>query len=83
MSTKARLFMSGRSQALRLPAKLRMSAREVTIERIGNALWVKPDEQSSSNMGQWLQHFYAQTEPMPDVFLAQRDDPPPQTRKWD
>lgn len=40
MSTTARIFMSGRSQALRLPAKLRLQAKAVRIEQIGNDLWV-------------------------------------------
>ena len=32
MSTTAKIFMSGRSQALRWPASLRLQAEEVTIE---------------------------------------------------
>lgn len=36
MTTTAKLFMSGRSQAIRLPAKLRMQAQEVCVEQIGN-----------------------------------------------
>ena len=32
MSVTAKLFMSGRSQAIRLPAKLRLDAKEVRIE---------------------------------------------------
>jgi Antidote-toxin recognition MazE, bacterial antitoxin len=42
MSTNAKLFMSGRSQAMRLPAKLRLQAQEVRIEQIGDALWLQP-----------------------------------------
>jgi len=42
MTTTAKLFMSGRSQAIRLPAKLRLNAKEVQIEQIGDALWMKP-----------------------------------------
>ena len=34
--------MSGRSQALRL-APLRLRAKEVRIEQIGNDLWVHPE----------------------------------------
>ena len=37
MTTTAKLFMSGRSQAIRLPAKLRLQAQEVRIEQIGDA----------------------------------------------
>lgn len=38
MSTTAKLFMSGRSQAIRLPAKFRLQAQEVRIEQVGDAL---------------------------------------------
>lgn len=82
MATTARLFMSGRSQALRLPAKLRIDAEEVVIERIGNALWVQPKADGSDNLGEWLRSFYAAAEPLPEEFLAQRMDAAPQERDW-
>ncbi len=82
MSTTAKLFMSGRSQAIRLPAKLRIEAQEVRIEQIGNALWVQAEPAPNANMGQWLQAFYASTEPLPDSFLADRTDAPAQERDW-
>jgi antitoxin VapB len=34
--------MSGRSQALRLPAKLRLKGTEVQVEQIGSGLWIQP-----------------------------------------
>jgi antitoxin VapB len=52
MTITAKLFMSGRSQAIRLPAKLRLQAQEVRIEQIGKALWVQPETAASGNMGQ-------------------------------
>ena len=61
----AKLFMSGRSQAIRLPAKLRIAATEVRIEQIGNALWVQPQEDAPTDMGAWLRDFYASTQPLP------------------
>ena len=82
MTTTAKLFMSGRSQAIRLPAKLRLDASEVVIEQIGNALWVCPQPQTADNMGAWLQAFYASTEPLPDDFLAGRQDALPRERDW-
>ncbi|MBU3694045.1 MAG: AbrB family transcriptional regulator [Rhodocyclaceae bacterium] len=82
MSTIVKLFMSGRSQAIRLPARLRLSASEVQIEQIGSALWVQPRTAPASDMGAWLQHFYASTEPLPDDFLLERRDAPPQQRDW-
>jgi antitoxin VapB len=82
MSTTAKLFMSGRSQAVRLPAKLRLQAEEVVIEQIGDALWLQPRTAPHNNLGEWLQAFYASSEPLPAEFLADRQDPPPQERDW-
>ena len=82
MTTTAKLFMSGRSQAIRLPAKLRLQAQEVRIEQIGNALWLQPQTEPGADMGQWLQDFYACTEALPPDFLADRQDPPAQDRDW-
>ncbi|OGB19050.1 MAG: AbrB family transcriptional regulator [Burkholderiales bacterium RIFCSPLOWO2_12_67_14] len=82
MSTTAKLFMSGRSQAIRLPAKLRLQAQEVRIEQIGDALWMQPQQEPAADMGLWLKAFYASTEPLPADFLADRQDAPPQERDW-
>jgi antitoxin VapB len=82
MTITAKLFMSGRSQAIRLPAKLRLQAQEVRIEQIGSALWVQPQNAGSASLGEWLQEFYATTEPLPADFLPDRHDAPPQERDW-
>lgn len=82
MGTIAKLFMSGRSQAVRLPAKLRLQAKEVVIEQVGDALWLQPRTEPDSNLGQWLEAFYAGTEPLPAEFLADRQDQPAQERDW-
>jgi antitoxin VapB len=82
MTITAKLFMSGRSQAIRLPAKLRLNAQEVSIEQVGDALWVQAKPGPGGNMGQWLQDFYASAEALPADFLADRQDPPPQDRDW-
>jgi len=57
LTTQAKLFMSGRSQAIRLPAKLRIGASEVDIEQIGQALWVRPQDDAADNMAVWLEAF--------------------------
>ena len=82
MPVIAKLFMSGRSQAIRLPAKLRLDAKEVHIEQVGNALWVQPAPSPGQGMADWLRSFYEANEPLPDAFLADRNDSPPQTRDW-
>jgi antitoxin VapB len=82
MSMSAKLFMSGRSQAIRWPAKLRIDATEVLIEPVGEAYLIKPRTPSQRNLGEWLRAFYAAMEPLPDTFLAERSDAVPQTRDW-
>ncbi|MBU3547832.1 MULTISPECIES: antitoxin [unclassified Polynucleobacter] len=82
MTSIAKLFMSGRSQAIRLPAKLRFQSKQVRIEQVGNALWVTPDVEKEHNLGQWLSTFYQQTDPLPENFLQDRDDSPAQERDW-
>ena len=82
MTTTAKLFMSGRSQAIRLPAKLRLQAKEVRIEQIGNAFWLQPQTAVGHDLGQWLQDFYASSDALPPDFLADRQDAPPQERDW-
>lgn len=74
--------MSGRSQAIRLPAKLRLDAKEVRIEQIGKALWVQPEPSPDQSMVDWLVEFYEATEPLPETFLGNRNDAPAQTRDW-
>lgn len=77
-------FGNGRRfcRATRLPARLRLSASEVQIEQIGSALWVHPRTAPACDMGAWLQQFDASTEPLPDDFLLDRRDNPPQQRDW-
>lgn len=82
MPVTAKLFMSGRSQAIRLPAKLRMDAKEVRIEQVGNAIWVQPQPLPGQSMADWLRGFYEVTAPSPDTFLANRSGSPPQKRDW-
>lgn len=82
MTITAKLFMSGRSQAIRLPAKLRLAAKEVRIEQIGTGLWIRPEPTPEQDMGVWLQNFYASTDALPDDFLADRQDAPAQVRDW-
>ncbi len=82
MSIKAKLFMSGRSQAIRWPAKLRINAREVRIERFGHGFLLQPEPTTQLDLGEWLREFYASTEPMPENFLAEREDTAPQQREW-
>lgn len=80
MSMSAKLFMSGCSQAIRWPSKLRINAREVLIERVGEAYLIRPEPRQ--DLGEWLREFYATSDPLPEDFLAERDDTSPQPRDW-
>ena len=82
MTITAKVFMSGRSQALRLPARLRLTAKEVRIEQLGSDLWLHPQTPPEQDMGLWLQGFYANSALLPDNFLSDRQDLPPQARDW-
>jgi len=82
MTITARVFMSGRSQALRWPAKWRLQVKEVRLERIGNDIWLHPELPPEQDMGRWLQQFYSSTEALPAEFLADRLDAPAQVRDW-
>lgn len=82
MTITARVFMSGRSQALRWPAKWRLQVKEVRLERIGNDIWLHPELPLEQDMGRWLQQFYASTEALPAEFLVDRLDAPAQVRDW-
>lgn len=74
MTITAKVFMSGRRQAIGLPAKLRIQTKEVQIEEVGDALWLTPQTGVKQCMGQWLTAFYANTKPLPDDFLNSRCD---------
>ena len=82
MAITAELFMSGRRQAIRLPAKLRLDAKVVRIEQVGNAVWVQPEPPSGQSSAKWLKGFFGAKEPLPETFFADRGDRTPQTRDW-
>jgi antitoxin VapB len=44
MSARAKLFMHGRSQAVRLPKEFRFPGREVMVTRIGDKVILEPVE---------------------------------------
>jgi len=82
MTITAKLFMSGRSQAIRLPAKLRLAAKEVQIEQMSNGWLIRTAPDPDQDMGAWLKDFYANTQALPEDFMAARQDPPAQARDW-
>lgn len=46
----AKLFMHGRSQAVRLPKEFRLPGREVRVRRIGRAVLLEPLQRSAKDI---------------------------------
>jgi antitoxin VapB len=74
MPKTAKIFMNGRSQAVRLPAEFRFDCNEVFIERQGDAVILRPKPTGWDD-------FFSRPSAVPDDFLADREDEPPQDRE--
>ena len=73
----AKLFMNGRSQAVRLPAEFRFDETEIYIRRDP----VSGDIVLSRRRGDWEEYFQLiKSLDVPQDFMADRRDPPPQWR---
>ena len=44
MAATAKMFMHGRSQAVRLPKEFRLPGKEVRVSRVGNGVLLEPIE---------------------------------------
>ena len=77
MPHTAKLFMNGRSQAVRLPAEFRFAEKEVYIRRDP----LSGDVVLSRRPGGW-QDFFDLVERLdePQDFMSDRGDAPPQVR---
>jgi antitoxin VapB len=75
--TKAKVFMNGRSQAVRIPAEYRFASEEVYIRRDPQ----NGDLILSEAPGDWDEIFAALDRAgIPDDFMADRGEGPPQQR---
>jgi antitoxin VapB len=74
MAKTAKIFKNGRSQAVRLPAEFRFSGCEVSIERHGNAVILRPQPVGWDD-------FFARQSKVPADFMAVREDPEPEKRE--
>ncbi|MDR2613777.1 MAG: type II toxin-antitoxin system VapB family antitoxin [Candidatus Accumulibacter sp.] len=73
MSNLAKIFMSGRSQAVRLPKELRFSGDAVIARRLGNGVLLLPVDAPWQTLPQALDEF----EP---GFVMEREPPAGQGR---
>jgi antitoxin VapB len=72
---RASIFRNGANQAVRLPQELRFpqEVKEVRVRKQGDSLVLSPIRPD------WAS-FFALKVDIPDDFLADREDPPPQER---
>ena len=78
MPRTAKLFRNGRSQAVRLPAEYRFEGAEVYVRRDP----ATGDVVLSRRPNSWEDFFeLMKTVEVPDDFLTEREDAPPQKRK--
>jgi antitoxin VapB len=75
MRQTAKLFMNGRSQAVRLPKEFRFDGKEVAIQQVGDSVVLTP------LVNRWKAMFDQLDEMgLSDDFMADRDQPPAQER---
>lgn len=72
--TTAKLFMNGKSQAVRLPKQFRFEGDEVFIKKVGNAVVLLPKDQTWQTMIDSLAMFS-------DDFIEDREQPDIQERE--
>jgi antitoxin VapB len=70
----AKLFTNGKSQAVRLPREFKFSGAEVYIKRIGSNVLLIPKDNPWESLAASLEKFS-------DDFMADRQQPPVQSRK--
>ena len=71
----AKIFMNGRSQAVRLPKNFRFCCNEVFVYKHGEGILLTPKE------GSW-DDFFEQPSAFGDDFLNNREDSQPQDRDF-
>jgi antitoxin VapB len=75
MNHIAKVFMNGRSQAVRLPKELRFECDEVFIRKQGDQVIISPKSTSWDD-------FFTQDSAFDDKFLANREQPENQERDF-
>lgn len=68
----AKVFTTGRSQAVRLPKEFRFSTNEVSIEKVGNAVVLRPLHEDNAAWIARIEAICAGFEGMPDEIERDR-----------
>lgn len=63
----AKVFTTGRSQAVRLPKAFRFDTAEVTVEKVGNAVVLRPKIESKEEWWAKMEKILASFESMEEV----------------
>jgi len=71
----AKIFTTGRSQAVRLPKAYRFDTTEVLIEKVGNAVILRPKQDEAAPWGTRLQTILSGWEGMPEALERDRSVP--------
>ena len=71
---RAKIFQSGRSQAVRLPKEFRFNGSEVFVKRVGNAVVLFPMDDAWDSLAQSLGLFS-------DDFMIEREQPAEKQRE--
>ena len=73
--TTAKIFMHGRSQAVRLPKEFRLPGKEVRVRRVGNGVLLEPIE---TDVDAWLEELRRLAAEADEPFLPEgRPEQPP------
>jgi antitoxin VapB len=70
----AKIFINGRSQAVRLPKEFRFSGNDVFIKKIGNIVVLIPKDDPWASLANSLGQFT-------DDYMETRDQPPQDSRE--
>lgn len=70
----AKLFMTGRSQAVRLPKEFRFPGKEVRLRRVGNGVLIEPTARTPEE----IQAIFAELDRYKDIpFMEEGRQQPP------
>ena len=76
LTDTAKIFTTGRSQAVRLPKAYRFDTTEVFIEKVGNTVILRPKQDEPGAWGTRLQAILSGWEGMPEEIERKHTLPP-------
>jgi antitoxin VapB len=82
MTTTAAVFMSGNSQAVRLPKEFQLKSKRVTIERRGDEIVLREKKATVGDILKSLPPLSQEARQEWERVEAQLNDPAPQDRNW-